>query len=114
MFRHLRSHCALTGAALFASSPGAAGQFGLLLLGASLAPMYPTLMARTPARVGAGIAPHAVGFLVSAATLGSTATPALVGWLVERRGLDTIGTTALVVSLVFLVLHETLLRVARR
>jgi hypothetical protein len=50
---------------------------GRLLLGASLAPIFPTLMARTPARVGHGIAHHAVGFQVSAAMLVSTVVPGL-------------------------------------
>src|SRR5919198_3599482 len=44
------SVAAAAGAAAFASSDGLPGRLGLLLVGASLAPVYPTLMARTPAR----------------------------------------------------------------
>jgi hypothetical protein len=65
----------------------------LLVLGV-LAPMFPALMARTPARVGEGVAHHAAGFQVSAATRGSRLAPALVGALVTRTGLDAIGIVA--------------------
>lgn len=49
------------------------------LLAVALAPIYPTLMARTPARLGASAAAHAVGFQVAAATLGAGLLPALLG-----------------------------------
>ncbi|MEY2936047.1 MAG: hypothetical protein RL033_6796, partial [Pseudomonadota bacterium] len=42
----------LAGVSLLVFAPGLSGRLGLLLLGASLAPVYPTLMARTPRRVG--------------------------------------------------------------
>ncbi|MET0410456.1 MAG: MFS transporter [Polyangiaceae bacterium] len=101
------------GVALFAFVPGVPGRAGLLLLGASLAPVYPTLMARTPARVGAEIAPYAVGLIVSSATLGSSLLPALVGLLVGWRGLAVISAAALVAGVAFLLLHEVVLRFAR-
>jgi fucose permease len=49
------------------------------LLAVALAPLYPTLMARTPARLGAAVAMRAMGFQVAAATLGAGALPVLVG-----------------------------------
>ena len=49
------------------------------LLAVALAPLYPTLMARTPARLGVAAATHAVGFQVAAATLGAGLLPALLG-----------------------------------
>jgi fucose permease len=100
----------VAGVALFGFSPGWLGRCGLLLLGASLAPMYPTLMARTPARVGARLAGHTVGFLVSAATLGSSLLPWTVGVLVGRLGLVAIGSVGVLLSLSFLLVHELLLR----
>ena len=98
------------GAALFALDSGAAGRAGLLLLGLSLSPMYPTLMARTPARVGAHITHHAVGFQVSAATLGSSLLPSLLGLWVARMGYGAIGFLAVALSLALFVAHEGLLR----
>jgi fucose permease len=105
---------AVIGVTLFASASGPLGSFGLLLLGASLAPLFPTLMARTPARVGDGVAHHAVGFQVSAATLGSTLVPSLVGFLVARHGLSAVGVVVVVVAVALLLSHELLLGAARR
>jgi fucose permease len=103
----------VAGVVLVALVPGVPGRCGLLLLGASLAPVYPTLMSRVPARVGEELSGHAVGFLVSSATLGSSLLPAFVGLLVGRHGLGAIGAAALVMGLAFLLLHELLLRFAR-
>jgi fucose permease len=105
---------ALLGVAGFTTIPSALGNLGLLLLGASLAPMFPTLMARTPARVGEGVTHHAVGFQVSAATLGSTLVPALVGVLVARAGLGVFGIVVIVAASALLLAHELLLGVSRR
>ncbi len=103
----------VSGASLFAASPGGIGRFGLLLLGVSLAPVFPTLMARTPARLGPRIARHAVGFQVSAATLGSALLPGAVGFMVARAGLPAIGGAALGMGVTLLGLHELLLHVTR-
>jgi fucose permease len=102
---------ALSGVLLFATSQGLTGRLGLLLIGASLAPVFPTLMARTPARLGADVARHAVGFQVSAATLGSALLPAAVGLLVARFGLGAVSGVTLGLGLAFLIVHEWLLRV---
>jgi fucose permease len=103
----------VAGTALFASSDGWLGRAGLLLTGVSLAPMFPTLMARTPARVGVGIAHHAVGFQVSAATLGSSLMPALAGVLVSGSGLGAIGGLIVALGGALLLSHEVLFRAAR-
>jgi fucose permease len=103
----------VVGISLLALSSGVPGRLGLLLLGASLAPVYPTLMARVPARVGAELSGHTVGFLVSSATLGSSMLPALVGLLVGRLGLSVIGVAGMLMGFTFLLLHEILLRFAR-
>jgi len=104
---------ALAGAVLFASSGGALGRLGLVLLGASLAPMFPTLMSRTPDRVGHHLAPHAVGFQVGAATLGSAAVPSLFGLLAAATDLRSIGAAVAAVAMLLLALHEALLAATR-
>jgi fucose permease len=80
---------ALTGAVLF-SQPTitALSAFGLSLLGFSLAPIFPGLMSETPRRVGHELAAHAVGFQVSAATLGVAVIPNIAGAIGERFGLS--------------------------
>ncbi len=101
---------AVGGVLIFSLHPGALGRAGLLLLGTSLAPIYPTLMARMPARVGSELANHTVGLLVSAATLGSAFVPALTGLLVGRSGLIAIAAVAITASALLFALHEAILR----
>jgi fucose permease len=102
---------AVLGVTLFVTGDGALGQAGLLVLGASLAPMFPTLMARTPARVGDAVVHHAIGFQVSAATLGSVSMPALAGVLGSSLGIAAVGTLVIVLSVLMLFTHEGLLRI---
>ena len=101
---------AVAGAASFVGSGGALGHAGLLLLGLSLAPMFPTLMARTPARVGEHVAHHAVGFQVSAATLGSALMPGFAGVVASAFGLGAIALVILALGVALLLIHEVLLR----
>ncbi len=104
---------AVTGAVLFAAGAGLPGRLGLLLLGASLAPMYPTLMARTPDRLGHATTPHAVGFQVSSATLGAAVLPGAAGLLAAHAGIGAIGPAAAVMAVVLWALHEALVRATR-
>ncbi|HET9596489.1 MAG TPA: MFS transporter [Anaeromyxobacteraceae bacterium] len=105
---------AVAGALLFSFAPGVTGQVGLLVLGLSLAPMFPTLMARTPARVGADVASESIGYQVSAATIGSAVLPSAFGFVAERAGLATLGAALLLATGLLLLLHEVLLRSSRR
>lgn len=90
--------------------PGAA----LPLLSFSLASIYPGLMSETPRRVGDGLAPHAVGFQVSAATLGVAAVPSFAGVVAGWLGLDAIGWVIAACALALLLLHERLVALADR
>jgi len=101
---------AVLGALAFAASSGLVGRLGLLLLGASLAPMYPTLMSRTPARLGGSVSAHAVGFQVSAAGLGAAVIPAAIGLVAAHLGVGVIAPIVAAIAVVFLFLHERLLR----
>lgn len=104
---------ALAGVAAFAALPGVAAPFGLVVLGLSLAPLFPTLMSRTPARLGKEVTHHAVGFQVSAATLGSAILPGGYGLLATRAGVGVIPWALVGAMLLLLVLHEALLRGTR-
>jgi fucose permease len=87
--------------------PGAWSSWvGLLALGATLAPIYPLLVAGTPVRVGAAATANAVGFQVAGAYLGAAALPGLAGIVAYRHGLETIGPLLMASALVLLVLHE--------
>jgi fucose permease len=80
--------CAALAAAGFALAPRGADLAALALLAVAFAPLFPTLVARTPARLGAATALHAVGFQVAAATLGVAVLPAMIGLAVERFGAE--------------------------
>lgn len=100
------------GSALLFAWPGMPAGVALPLLSFSLASIYPGLMAETPRRVGVGLAPHAVGFQVSAATVGVASVPGLAGMLAEQWGLTAIGWVLVGCAVALLVLHERLVAVA--
>jgi fucose permease len=90
---------------------GAGAVAGLFVLGLLLAPIFPLLIAETPTRVGERHAAHAIGFQISAATLGAGALPALAGLLARHAGLESLGPFLLGTTALLLLLHE---RGARR
>jgi len=69
---------------------GLADFAALGLMAVALAPIYPTVMARTPARLGVQAAAQAVGFQVSAAMLGVAVVPALLGLAADLAGAATL------------------------
>jgi fucose permease len=99
----------VVGALVFAFAPGLWGACGLIVSGLALAPVFPTLMARSPERLGPSVALHAIGFKVSAAMLGGAVFPAIGGILADAAGLHIIGWCAAGGSVVLLLLHEALL-----
>lgn len=107
----LCSGTAVVGAILFAI-PAVPAAIGLAVLGFSLAPIFPGLMSETPRRIGADAAAHAVGFQVSAATLGVATLPSTAGLLSERFGLGAVAPMIVICAVLFIVLHEALVAVA--
>ncbi|WP_224250157.1 MFS transporter [Hyalangium gracile] len=105
---------ALISAVLFAIPGLPLEAAALPLLSFCLANIYPGLMAETPRRVGERLAPHAVGFQVSAATLGVAVVPSVAGLVTERFGLQAIGPLLACCALALLLLHERLVAVADR
>ena len=108
--RHLL-RVAMAGAPLAAlavtvTRSGAGAGAGLFALGLLLAPIFPLMIAETPARVGERHASHAVGFQVSAATLGFGTLPAAAGLLARHAGLEALGPFLLAASILVLVVHE--------
>jgi fucose permease len=64
---------------------GTADRPALVVLAVMLAPVYPTLIARTPARLGP-LATHAIGFQVAAAMAGVATLPGVMGALADLAG----------------------------
>lgn len=88
---------------------GVADFAALALLAAMLAPVYPTLMARTPARLGGPLAVHAIGFQVAAAMAGVALLPGALGLAADVFGPAAVpaGILVLAVVLAALVLRLT-------
>jgi hypothetical protein len=81
------------------------GVIGAVGLGFGLAPIFPTYMSITPARVGEAVAAHAVGFQVAAASLGIMVFPWGVTLLVRQWGLEVVAVYLCLASVMLLGLH---------
>jgi fucose permease len=81
---------------------------GLSLMGLALAPVFPSLIAATPMRIGETHTGNAIGFQISAAVLGQSLLPGLVGVLANRVGLEIVGPVLLLASLLLLALYEAM------
>jgi fucose permease len=103
----LSTVAAVAGALLFAI-PEVPPALGLAVLGFALAPIFPGMMTETPRRIGAEAAAHAVGFQVSAATLGVALVPSAAGIIGEWLGLEAIAPLIVLVAVLLAVSHEVL------
>lgn len=83
---------------------------GLALAGLASGPVFPTLMATTPERVGAPHVAQTIGLQVAAGAAGAALLPALMGVVARHLGLETLGLQLLVLSVGTLVAHELLIR----
>jgi fucose permease len=82
---------------------------GLAWMGMSLAPIFPSLIATTPARLGDGHTANGVGLQIAAAVLGQSLLPALVGVLAHHLGLEIVGPALCTAAVVLLTLYELLM-----
>jgi fucose permease len=82
----------VVGAALLSWNPAPfAGPLGLIVLGAGLAAVFPTLVSLTPAAVGTDRTGRAVGYQLAAASLGATVLSAATGVVLQQAGLELLG-----------------------
>jgi fucose permease len=100
---------ALAGAALIAAGAGYVGDVaGLLLMGFSLAPIFPLLIATTAERVGRAHANNAIGMQVAAATVGAAAVPWLIGRAVVAGGVGVVGAGIVAAAALYLACYAAL------
>ena len=103
----------LLGAGLVTLDRGALPTFlGLALLGLACGPLFPSLIATTPERLGAAHTANGVGFQIAAAALGQSLLPALVGVLAGRLGLEVLGPALLAAAVALFAVHEAVVRTA--
>jgi fucose permease len=79
-------------------------------LGLACGPIFPCLIAGTPARIGERHAANQVGMQVAGAALGQALLPALVGIAAARLGLEVVGPALLAAAVLLLGVHELLRR----
>ena len=98
-------------AALIATDPfPAAAGVGLTLLGFACGPIFPSLIAATPARLGAGHAANGVGFQVAAAACGQALIPWAVGGVAQHSSLAVLGPLLFGFAIALIAVHEALVR----
>ncbi len=106
---------AAVGVALFwIGTPPILGAVGLLVLGFSLAPMFPLLIGETPERVGAHRASFVVGLQMGGSSIGVMLFAGGMGALVEAVSLRVVVPGVMVVLILFVITHEAVLRAAHR
>jgi fucose permease len=87
---------------------------GLVLIGVALAPIFPSLIATTPARLGPRHTANAVGFQIAGAVLGASLVPAAIGVLAGSLGLEAIAPSLFVAAALLLSLYEMLMLASAR
>jgi fucose permease len=91
--------------ALFAASlPAPSDLVALVLAGAAAGPIFPSLIATTPGRVGTRHGANAIGMQIAAAALGQALVPSLLGAIGRRHGLDALTLALPALALVVAVL----------
>lgn len=85
---------------------------GLVLAGIACGPIFPSLIAMTPARVGLRHAANAVGFQIAASAVGLSVVPGLVGVAGARLGVETIARLFLLLAFLLAAIYQVLDRTA--
>jgi len=84
------------------------GFIGLAIMGLSAAPIFPSLIASTPERLGELHTENGVGFQIAAAVLGQSLLPSLIGVLARNFGWEIIAPALLTAAILLLVIYEKL------
>jgi MFS family permease len=79
------------------------------MIGLASAPIFPSMIATTPERLGAAHTANAIGFQIAAAALGQSLLPSLVGTIVTNFGLESITPALFVAALLLLAMYEMLM-----
>lgn len=80
----------------------------LPIIGLALAAIFPMTIWLMPQRVSADIAPAAIGFMTSIASLGAAGIPTILGWFAARSGLEIIPVLMLPLVMAMVILHRLL------
>ena len=78
---------------------------GIMVIAFSNASVFPMLMSLTPERLGRSASIHAIGWQVSAATVGGALVPSVAGFVAEAAGLAIIPVFMVVMAVVLILLE---------
>lgn len=81
---------------------------GLALMGLSSAPIFPSMIATTPERLGEAHTANVVGFQIAAAVLGASLLPSLIGVLADNFNLEIVAPALLIAVVLLLAIYEML------
>jgi fucose permease len=99
------------GAAIVWLNAGAAWtSVGLTVAGLASGPIFPSLVATTPARMGAAHAANAVGFQIAASAVGLSVLPGLVGVAADTFGIEAIARLTAALALALVIVYRMLER----
>ncbi len=87
---------------------------GFVLMGFSLATVYPLGISRTPQLVGRSHSANAIGLQIAGGALGSAFTPWLIGLLNAPLGPNVIAVALVVLAVLQFAVHESILRYETR
>jgi fucose permease len=95
----------LLGSILMVVDHSWAYRVGIMVIAFSNAALFPGLMSLTPERLGRDAAVHAIGWQVSAATIGGATIPSIAGLLAESAGLVVIPIFMVVMAVMLIFLE---------
>lgn len=87
---------------------------GIVLIGFSCAPVFPSMIALVPDLFGERFASNVIGFQISAAMIGGAVLPATSGFLTDFFGWEVIPFSFLVQALILALAYSTLLKKFKR
>ena len=83
---------------------------GIIIIGLALAPVFPSLIAMTPARIGVSHAANAVGYQISAAMIGGAILPGFAGIMINAFGIEVISLIHILEAVTLLLLYLAIAR----
>lgn len=96
----------LAGSILMVVDDAWAYRVGIMVVAFSNATIFPMLMSLTPARLGRAASIYAIGWQVSAATIGGAVIPGIAGFVAESTGLITISLFMVVLAIILILLES--------
>jgi fucose permease len=83
---------------------------GIAIIGFTLGPVLPTLLADSPKRVGPRHIANTVGLQIATSGIGLALLPGLAAVVAERVSLETIGAYLFLIALISFIIHEGLVQ----